>query len=130
VFALVYLPAIQLEQQHLRDLFPEYADYTARVPLMWPRLARAGARDRFRWQLYVRNEEYKAFARFSRRRSASGLEDLALSYFAGAPATGLANTASSIAALSFSSVTRMITSPTGITCRVRNGHFTPPPTSR
>jgi protein-S-isoprenylcysteine O-methyltransferase Ste14 len=64
VFALVYLPAIQLEQQHLRDLFPEYADYTARVPLMWPRLARAGARDRFRWQLYVRNEEYKALLGF------------------------------------------------------------------
>jgi protein-S-isoprenylcysteine O-methyltransferase Ste14 len=64
VFALVYLPAIQLEQQHLRDLFPEYPDYAARVPLLWPRLARAGAPGRFRWQLYLRNEEYKALLGF------------------------------------------------------------------
>jgi hypothetical protein len=64
VFALVYLPAIQLEQQHLRDLFPEYADYAVRVPLLWPRLARAGARGRFRWQLYARNEEYMALLGF------------------------------------------------------------------
>jgi protein-S-isoprenylcysteine O-methyltransferase Ste14 len=64
VFALVYMPAIELEQQHLRDLFPEYPDYAARVPLLWPRLARAGARGRFRWQLYARNEEYKALLGF------------------------------------------------------------------
>ncbi|MGO9093911.1 MAG: methyltransferase family protein [Bryobacteraceae bacterium] len=64
VFTLVYLPAIQLEQQHLRALFPEYADYAARVPLLWPRLARAGAPGRFRWRLYARNEEYKALLGF------------------------------------------------------------------
>ncbi len=64
VFALVYLPAIQLEQQHLRNLFPEYADYAARVPLLWPRLARAGAPGRVRWHLSLRNEEYKALLGF------------------------------------------------------------------
>src|ERR1035437_6098550 len=42
VFALVYLPVIQNEEQHLRRLFPEYAGYAARVPALWPRLTRAG----------------------------------------------------------------------------------------
>jgi len=32
VFLLVYLPVIQLEEQHLRRLFPEYAAYAERVP--------------------------------------------------------------------------------------------------
>jgi protein-S-isoprenylcysteine O-methyltransferase Ste14 len=61
VFALVYLPVIEQEEQHLRKLFPEYTDYAARVPLLWPRFrrARAGAA-RFRWRLYLRNEEYNA----------------------------------------------------------------------
>ena len=27
VFVLIYLPVIQLEEQHLRSLFPEFADY-------------------------------------------------------------------------------------------------------
>jgi len=38
VFLLVYLPVIQLEEQHLRRLFPEYEAYAARVPALWPRL--------------------------------------------------------------------------------------------
>jgi protein-S-isoprenylcysteine O-methyltransferase Ste14 len=64
VFGLVYLPAIELEEQHLRDLFPEYRDYAARLPLLWPRLKHAGAGDRFRWRLYLRNEEYQALLGF------------------------------------------------------------------
>ena len=60
VFALVYLPAMELEGQHLRNLFPEYEEYAARVPLLWPRLKHAGACDRFRWRLYLKNEEYQA----------------------------------------------------------------------
>src|SRR3954452_23894062 len=31
-FAIVYLPAIELEEQHLRKLFPEYEQYATRVP--------------------------------------------------------------------------------------------------
>jgi protein-S-isoprenylcysteine O-methyltransferase Ste14 len=61
VFLLVYLPVIQLEEQHLRKLFPAYEDYAAEVPALWPRLsgtARSG--DPFRWSLYVRNQEYQA----------------------------------------------------------------------
>ncbi len=38
VFLLVYLPVIQLEQQHLRRLFPEYAAYAREVPALAPRL--------------------------------------------------------------------------------------------
>lgn len=64
VFSLVYLPVIELEEQHLRELFPAYNDYAARVPLLWPRLRHAGARDAFRWRLYVKNEEYQALLGF------------------------------------------------------------------
>jgi protein-S-isoprenylcysteine O-methyltransferase Ste14 len=64
VFGLVYLPVIELEEQHLRELFPEFKEYAARVPPLWPRLGHAGARDRFRWRLYWENEEYQALAGF------------------------------------------------------------------
>ena len=64
VFGLVYLPVIELEEQHLRNLFPEYPDYAGRVPMLWPRLRPAGARDRFRWRLYAKNEEYQALLGF------------------------------------------------------------------
>jgi protein-S-isoprenylcysteine O-methyltransferase Ste14 len=59
VFALVYLPVIQLEEQHLRSLFPKYAEYAERVPALWPRLGRRAGRG-FRWQQYWKNEEYQA----------------------------------------------------------------------
>jgi protein-S-isoprenylcysteine O-methyltransferase Ste14 len=63
VFALVYLPVIQNEEQHLRRLFPEYAGYAARVPALWPRLARAAkSPNPFRFGLYLRNQEYQAGA--------------------------------------------------------------------
>lgn len=60
VFLLVYLPAIELEEQHLRKLFPEYAAYAARVPMLCPRRRPAPAAGRFSWRLYRRNEEYQA----------------------------------------------------------------------
>lgn len=63
VFALIYLPAIELEEQHLRKLFPEYAAYAARVPMLWPRWRAPGGAG-FRWRLYWRNEEYQAAAGF------------------------------------------------------------------
>src|ERR1051326_2533980 len=58
VFVLVYLPVIELEQQHLRHLFPEYGAYAARVPTLWPR-ARRGAQSLhpFRMALYLKNQE-------------------------------------------------------------------------
>ena len=64
-FSLVYLPAVQLEQQHLRNLFPEYPDYAARVPAFLPRLRASQKKSNpFRWALYLRNKEYEALAGF------------------------------------------------------------------
>ena len=66
VFLLVYLPVIQLEEQHLRRLFPEYAAYAERVPALWPR-RRPDSRENpnpFRMELYLRNQEFQAGAGF------------------------------------------------------------------
>jgi protein-S-isoprenylcysteine O-methyltransferase Ste14 len=59
-FALVYLPVIELEEQHLRKLFPGYAAYAGRVPLLLPSLVPRGDTKPFRWELYRRNQEYQA----------------------------------------------------------------------
>ena len=64
VFGLVYLPAIQLEEEYLGELFPEYPAYAKRVRMLWPRLATDGAGGRFEWRLYWKNEEYQALAGF------------------------------------------------------------------
>lgn len=63
VFLLVYLPVVELEEQHLRSLFPLYADYAARVPKLLPRIS-ANSSKHFRWSLYRRNREYEALAGF------------------------------------------------------------------
>jgi protein-S-isoprenylcysteine O-methyltransferase Ste14 len=63
VFFLVYLPVIQLEEQHLRKLFPEYEVYARQVPALWPRLRRhpkPALRNAFAWQRYFKNREYQA----------------------------------------------------------------------
>jgi protein-S-isoprenylcysteine O-methyltransferase Ste14 len=68
VFTLIYLPVIQLEEQHLRKLFPEYSDYAARVPALRPRLRSNGegqSRQGFRWELYLKNREYEASAGYA-----------------------------------------------------------------
>jgi len=59
-FALVYLPAIELEEQHLRKLFAEYADYARSVSRLGFRLSPRGGRESFQFALYMKNEEYKA----------------------------------------------------------------------
>ena len=64
VFVCVYLPVIELEQQHLRTLFPDYAGYAARVPALLPRMTPAGEPRAFQWALYVKNREYQAAAGF------------------------------------------------------------------
>jgi len=67
VFLFVYLPVIQLEEQHLRKLFPEYAAYAAAVPALLPRLTPAGQKNSqpFRFSLYLTNQEYNAGAGFA-----------------------------------------------------------------
>jgi protein-S-isoprenylcysteine O-methyltransferase Ste14 len=61
VFALIYLPVIQLEQQHLRSLFPGYAAYAEHVPALIPRprLSKQASQP-FRWAQYKKNREYQA----------------------------------------------------------------------
>jgi len=68
-FLLIYLPVVQLEQQHLRQLFAEYDAYAARVPAFLPacgRRSQAGRKNPhpFQWSLYLRNKEYEALAGF------------------------------------------------------------------
>jgi len=64
VFLFVYLPAIELEEQHLRVIFPEYATYAHRVHRFLPFPKWKGQPARFSWKRYWRNEEYKAAAGF------------------------------------------------------------------
>ncbi len=65
VFLLIYLPAIELEEQHLRKLFPSFAAYAQRVPALWPTLSPVKSDQRFRWDLYLRNREYQALIGFT-----------------------------------------------------------------
>jgi protein-S-isoprenylcysteine O-methyltransferase Ste14 len=67
IFVLVYLPVIQLEEQHLRQLFPEYAAYAAAVPALFPRLTPAPPKNSqpFRFSLYLTNQEYQAGVGFA-----------------------------------------------------------------
>lgn len=63
-FLLIYLPVIELEEQHLRDIFPGYAAYADEVNRFIPISKWRGAQLRFSWALYLRNEEYKALLGF------------------------------------------------------------------
>ena len=64
VFFLIYLPVVELEEQHLRSLFPAYEDYARRVPKLMPRPGGAGGSKHFRWAMYRHNREYEALAGF------------------------------------------------------------------
>ena len=64
VFVFVYLPAIELEEQHLQNIFPGYADYAKRIHRFLPLAKWAGTQTAFSVALYRRNEEYKALAGF------------------------------------------------------------------
>jgi protein-S-isoprenylcysteine O-methyltransferase Ste14 len=60
LFALVYLPAIELEEQHLAAILPGYSAFAERVPLLVPRWPRQFGPDRFSGALYRKNREYEA----------------------------------------------------------------------
>jgi protein-S-isoprenylcysteine O-methyltransferase Ste14 len=64
VFALIYLPVVELEEQHLRKLFPDYSEYAREVPQLIPRMTATGSSRHFEWRLYRRNREYEALAGF------------------------------------------------------------------
>jgi protein-S-isoprenylcysteine O-methyltransferase Ste14 len=66
VFVLAYLPVIQNEEEHLRQIFPGYADYARRAPMLWPRLTPAQKQlNPFRIRRYLRNQEYLAAVGFA-----------------------------------------------------------------
>jgi protein-S-isoprenylcysteine O-methyltransferase Ste14 len=60
LFALVYLPAIELEEQHLSAILPGYAAFAQRVPLLLPRWPANFGTWRFSAALYRKNREYEA----------------------------------------------------------------------
>lgn len=60
LFVLVYLPAIELEEQHLRAILPGYDEFAQRVPLLVPRWPSRFGPDRFSAGLYRKNREYEA----------------------------------------------------------------------
>jgi protein-S-isoprenylcysteine O-methyltransferase Ste14 len=65
VFAIIYLPVIRAEEAYLRSAFPEYAQYAAHVPRLFPRPTpyqpNAGAAmSQFSRELYMRHREYNA----------------------------------------------------------------------
>jgi len=66
VFTFVYLPVIELEEQHLRNLFADYDSYAMRVPkLMGRRSGRPELARTFDPRLYWRNREYEALCGFA-----------------------------------------------------------------
>jgi len=60
LFGFVYLPAIELEEQHLSAILPGYSDFATRVPLLIPRWSSDSGPDDFSFALYKRNREYQA----------------------------------------------------------------------
>ena len=60
VFLLIYLPVIQLEEQHLGNLFPEFAGYAREVGALRPRWPPRADPRRFQYALYRKNREYEA----------------------------------------------------------------------
>jgi protein-S-isoprenylcysteine O-methyltransferase Ste14 len=60
VFLLIYLPVVELEEQHLRSLFPEYANYAERVPPFFPHFSGTSGTKAFQWAVYMKNQEFQA----------------------------------------------------------------------
>lgn len=65
MFFAVYLPVIVAEESYLRSAFPEYAEYAAQVPRLFPRSTpyRAntnGGLPQFSRELYMQHREYNA----------------------------------------------------------------------
>ena len=64
VFLLIYLPVIQLEEQHLAKLFPEFAAYAGQVRALIPRWPPRPDPREFQFALYKKNREYEALLGF------------------------------------------------------------------
>lgn len=64
LFFLIYVPVMEQEQEHLGKLFPGYAEYAARVPLLLPRPPRVRSPLKYSGDLWRRNKEWKAWYGF------------------------------------------------------------------
>jgi len=66
MFAVIYIPTIASEERFLRATFPEFTDYSRRVPRLTPRLTPSnpsgneGANGGFALSLYLKHREYNA----------------------------------------------------------------------
>src|SRR5579872_806728 len=61
MFVAIYLPVIRAEENYLAQHFPEFAEYTRRVPRLIPDPRPAGdRRGSFSWDLYRKHREYNA----------------------------------------------------------------------
>ena len=57
----IYLPVIASEEAFLRSRFPEYEEYSRRVPRLVPRFrANSSSPGSFSWHLYWKHREYNA----------------------------------------------------------------------
>jgi protein-S-isoprenylcysteine O-methyltransferase Ste14 len=67
-FAAVYIPVMHREQARMIELFDgQYKEYSAAVPLLLPRLTawrQTSATNKFTWQRYWSNHEYRAASAF------------------------------------------------------------------
>ncbi len=64
-FLLVYLPVVELEEQHLEELFPQFRDYAGKVRAFLPTLPERLPAQPFSFDLYRRNREHRALYGFA-----------------------------------------------------------------
>ncbi|MCS7041960.1 MAG: isoprenylcysteine carboxylmethyltransferase family protein [Bryobacteraceae bacterium] len=64
-FLLVYLPVVEQEEQHLRELFPGFDEYARRVRAFLPTLPARAQPGSFSLRLYLRNREQRALYGFA-----------------------------------------------------------------
>jgi protein-S-isoprenylcysteine O-methyltransferase Ste14 len=61
ILVAIYVPVIRSEEAFLRTRFPEFEDYAAQVPRLFPRIRRYRSRPAsFSWHLYWKHREYNA----------------------------------------------------------------------
>ncbi len=61
IFATIYIPVIQSEEEFLRVRFPEFVEYERNVPRLFPRLRPyQSSSESFSWHLYWKHREYNA----------------------------------------------------------------------
>lgn len=59
-FVIIYMPVIKNEEAFLRSTFPDFDDYTRRVPRLWPRWSGESLAANFSRALYLKHREYNA----------------------------------------------------------------------